>query len=66
MLDAGTTQAQFVAARNARDAGLPVPVLLYPALQVNIRGGRLPEADASGRRYLQVPLQLIPPADGIA
>ena len=65
MLDAGTTQAQFVAARNARDAGLPVPVLLYPALQVNIRGGRLPDADERGKRYLQVPLQVIPPADGI-
>ena len=66
MLDSATTRAQFVAARNARDAGLPVPALLYPALQVNIRGGALPGADAAGRRYLQVPLQVIPPADGIA
>jgi glyoxylase-like metal-dependent hydrolase (beta-lactamase superfamily II) len=65
MLDAGTTREHFVAARKARDAGLPVPALLYPALQVNIRGGALPGADADGKRYLQVPLQVIPPADGI-
>jgi len=35
---------------------LPVPRLLLPALQVNIRGGRLPPADADGRRYLRLPL----------
>ena len=46
----------FVAMRNARDAGLPVPRLLLPALQVNIRGGRLPEADANGIAYLRLPL----------
>jgi hypothetical protein len=33
-----------------------VPRLLLPALQVNIRGGRLPPADADGRRYLRLPL----------
>ncbi|MEO8743046.1 MAG: MBL fold metallo-hydrolase [Lysobacteraceae bacterium] len=46
----------FVAMRNARDAGLPVPRLLLPALQVNIRGGRLPSADANGIAYLRLPL----------
>lgn len=66
MLDAATTRAQFVAARTARDAGLPVPALLYPALQVNIRGGVLPGPAANGTRYLQVPLLVVPPADGIA
>jgi glyoxylase-like metal-dependent hydrolase (beta-lactamase superfamily II) len=48
--------ADFVAKRRARDATLPVPRLLLPALQVNIRGGRLPPADADGRRYLRLPL----------
>ncbi len=42
--------------RQQRDAGLPVPRLLLPALQVNIRGGRLPEADANGIAYLRIPL----------
>lgn len=48
--------ATFVARRRARDATLPVPRLLLPALQVNIRGGRLPPAAADGHRYLRLPL----------
>jgi hypothetical protein len=42
--------------REARDATLNVPKLLYPAIQVNIRSGRLPPADASGRRDLRIPV----------
>jgi glyoxylase-like metal-dependent hydrolase (beta-lactamase superfamily II) len=52
----GTTEAEFVALRTRRDAGLEVPNLLYPSVQVNIRGGRLPEAEGNGRRYLKLPL----------
>ncbi len=47
---------EFVALREARDATLPVPRLILPALQVNIRGGRLPGADANGIAYLRLPL----------
>ena len=46
---------EYVAMRETRDATLKAPKLLYPAIQVNIRGGRLPPADASGRRYLRIP-----------
>lgn len=49
----------YVALRNARDAQLPVPRLLLPALQVNIRGGRLPAPDANGIRYLRLPLDAL-------
>lgn len=52
-----TTEEQFVAMRNARDATLSAPKLLWPALQVNIRAGQLP-ATASGRRYLKLPLDV--------
>ena len=52
----GVTKAEFVALRTKRDAGLAVPKLLYPAVQVNIRAGHLPEAEANGRRYLKLPL----------
>jgi len=55
-LKGGTGEAAFVQMRQQRDAGLPVPKLILPALQVNIRGGRLPEADANGVRYLRLPL----------
>jgi glyoxylase-like metal-dependent hydrolase (beta-lactamase superfamily II) len=52
----GVGEAEFVAKRRARDATLKVPRLLLPALQVNIRGGRLPPADSDGYRYLRLPL----------
>ena len=42
--------------RTARDATLPMPALLLPAVQVNIRAGALPEPDANGVRYLKLPL----------
>ena len=57
-------EASFVRTRQARDATLPLPTLMLHALQVNIRGGRLPEPEANGRRYLRIPLgQFTPPAD---
>lgn len=52
----GITEEEFVATRTARDKTLPVPRLLLPSIQVNMRGGRLPEPDANGTRYLKVPL----------
>lgn len=65
MLDGDTTRQAFSTARLQRDSGLPAPQLLYPALQVNIRGGRLPEPDAHGRRYLCTPLRVDGPDDGL-
>ena len=65
MLRGDTTLEEFSEARRARDATLPAPVLLYPSLQVNIRGGRLPPAEGNARRYLRTPLHGdIPPALG--
>lgn len=49
-------EVDFVAMRRARDATLPPPRLLLPALQVNIRGGQLPEPDNNGVSYLRLPL----------
>jgi len=46
----------FVAMRTTRDATLAMPRLMLPAIQVNIRGGLLPEPEANGRRYLRIPL----------
>ena len=51
-----TDEATFVRMRTERDAGLPVPRLILPALQVNIRAGELPPPDANGTRYLRLPL----------
>jgi len=52
----GVTEDDFVAMRCARDATLSAPTLLLPSIQVNIRAGRFPPAEANGVRYLKVPL----------
>lgn len=56
MLAGDTSLDTFRERRSARDATLPAPVLLYPSLQVNIRGGRLPPAQDNLKRYLCTPL----------
>lgn len=53
---ADTGEAEFVQLREARDATLSMPALMLPVVQVNIRAGALPEAEANGIRYLKVPL----------
>ena len=65
MLAGDTTLEAFSEARHARDAGLPVPNLLYPSLQVNIRGGRLPAPADNGRQYVLTPLHVEAPSDGL-
>ena len=49
-------EAAFVALRISRDRTLPMPKLILHALQVNIQGGRLPEPDRNGKRFLKIPL----------
>ncbi len=54
----GIDEGAFVAFREARDSALAAPRLLLPSVQVNIRAGHLPPADANGARYLRIPLRL--------
>jgi glyoxylase-like metal-dependent hydrolase (beta-lactamase superfamily II) len=54
----GVAAADFIAMRQARDATLAPPVLILPSLQVNIAAGELPPADAKGRRFLRLPVQM--------
>lgn len=56
---AGIGEAEFVAMRTQRDATLPMPQLILPAVQVNMRGGQLPPAEDNGVRYLKIPLDTI-------
>ncbi len=55
-LPAGLSKEDFVARREARDATLSAPRLLYQSVQVNVRAGELPDAEANEKRYLKVPL----------
>lgn len=52
-------EAAYVARRTARDRTLPMPRLILHALQVNMRGGRLPEPEDNGRVYLKIPVDAL-------
>jgi glyoxylase-like metal-dependent hydrolase (beta-lactamase superfamily II) len=52
----GIGEEQFVAARVARDRTLAMPALILPSIQVNIRAGRMPPAEANGQVYLRLPV----------
>ena len=55
----GVSEDDFVKMRIERDATLNMPALIIPSIQVNIRGGRLPDPDADGISRLNVPLNTL-------
>ncbi|WP_301151550.1 MBL fold metallo-hydrolase [Metapseudomonas otitidis] len=55
----GISEDEFVAMRQARDATLGMPALILPSVQVNMRAGQLPPAEANGTRYLKIPLNAL-------
>jgi hypothetical protein len=55
----GITQSQFVEMRTRRDATLQMPVLILPAVQVNIRAGEMPPPEANGTAYLKIPINAL-------
>ena len=55
----GVSEDEFVAMRTARDATLDMPRLILPSVQVNMRGGHLPEPEANGTRYLKLPIDVL-------
>lgn len=52
----GTRREDWIATRDARDATLPLPDRIMAALQINLRGGRLPAPEDDGHSYLKVPV----------
>lgn len=55
-LDGRTTRESFVEFRRERDATLSMPALILPAIQLNLRAGRLPEPESNGLSYLRIPI----------
>jgi glyoxylase-like metal-dependent hydrolase (beta-lactamase superfamily II) len=55
----GVDEASYVAMREARDATLAAPVLLWPSLQVNLRAGRFPPANSEGLVHLKTPINAL-------
>ncbi|SEM75906.1 MBL fold metallo-hydrolase [Palleronia pelagia] len=54
-LGGGTSLDAYVALREERDATLSLPTQMLHALQVNLRGGRLPPAEDDGHSYFKIP-----------
>lgn len=52
----GVSEDEFVAMRTQRDATLDMPRLILPSIQVNMRGGHLPEPEGNGVSYLKLPI----------
>jgi glyoxylase-like metal-dependent hydrolase (beta-lactamase superfamily II) len=55
----GITEEAFVQMRTTRDKTLDMPVLLLPAIQVNIRAGEMPPKESNGTSYLKIPINLL-------
>ena len=55
----GISEAEFVAMRTQRDATLEMPVLILPAVQINIRAGALPPKEGNGIAYAKIPLNAL-------
>lgn len=55
----GVSRESYVAMRSGRDAELSLPRLIVPAVQVNIRGGRMPPPESNGTSYLKVPVDTL-------
>ena len=51
------TQEQYVQARNMKDSGKALPLLLYPSIQFNLRAGRLGYPESNGVTYIKIPVQ---------
>ena len=55
----GVSEQDFIRMREERDAGLDMPVLILPSVQVNMRAGHLPPAEENGVSYLKIPVNSI-------
>ncbi|SDG48078.1 MBL fold metallo-hydrolase [Sulfitobacter delicatus] len=52
----GTQREEYIERRQKRDATLSLPNRILAALQINLRGGRLPAAEDDGNHYLKLPV----------
>ena len=55
----GISKAQFVEMRKKRDATLEMPVLILPAVQINIRAGNMPPKESNGTAYVKIPINAL-------
>jgi hypothetical protein len=51
--------SDFTDMRLERDSTLSLPALIVPSIQVNIRGGQLPDAEDNGIAYMKTPIDTL-------
>jgi len=62
-LPAGRSEKDYVSFREARDATLAAPKLLFQSVQVNVDAGTLPAPSDNEIRYLRIPVNVFRPED---
>ena len=50
------SKAEYVFLRNKRDAGLSLPKLIIPSIQVNLRLGTFGDVESNGVQYVKIPI----------
>lgn len=55
----GVSEDEFVKMREARDKTLPMPKLILPSVQVNMRAGGTPPPESNGVSYLKLPINIL-------
>lgn len=55
----GIDEASFIKMRSDRDSTLEMPVLILPAVQINIRAGEFPPKEDNGIAYAKIPLNAL-------
>lgn len=59
IINAKISKEEYISLRNKRDEGKPVPKLLFPAIQVNLRAGTFGKPEKNGIQYVKIPINII-------
>jgi glyoxylase-like metal-dependent hydrolase (beta-lactamase superfamily II) len=54
------SETDFTQMRSTKDATLTMPKLIWPAVQINMRAGKLPSAEDNGTMFLKIPVSHAP------
>lgn len=60
MIHDGVSKEEYITARQKRDEGKPVPKMLLPAIQANMRAGRFGHPESNGIEYIKIPVDKLP------
>ncbi len=59
LIKSSISKAEYITARNQRDQGKPVPHLLLPSIQVNLRAGTFGKSESNAVQYIKIPINTV-------